>query len=151
MLKCTIKSLITTKSGLDKKLQKILETSPSFELFRAIHDFIESIEENPAFLKLLSPRIKINKELGIPDKYAYLKQVYQAFEDMKAQSTDDLGHARYSVIRELNAIKDGYFSDTNSFWKRRELSKKLSQEIYDRLNGSTPKPKAVKKKGDEAF
>jgi len=76
--------------------------------------------------------------------------VYQAFEDMKAQSTDDLGHARYSVIRELNRIKDKDFSDTNSFWKRRELSKKLAREIYSRLDGSVPKPKSVKKKAGEA-
>lgn len=122
------------KNGLDKKFQKVLKTPASFDFFVAIHDFIEHIEVNSFLSDNLSPRIKSNRDLKIPHKYGYLKQIYQGLEDADRKSNTDLGHARYMVIRELNRIRNNDFSDSNSFWKKRELSRKLIGEIYERLN-----------------
>ena len=49
------------------------------------------------------------------------------------KSNVDLGHTRYSVIVELNRIQNNDVSDSNSFWKKRELFRKLAGEIYERL------------------
>ncbi len=122
------------KSGLDKKFQKVLKTPASFAFFVAIHDFIEHIELNPSLSKNLSPRIKPNRELKIPSKYGYLKQIYQGLEDAEIKTSADLGHARYMVIQDLKRIQNENFSENNSFWKKRELFRKLTGEIYERLN-----------------
>ncbi len=121
------------KSDLDKKFQKVLKTPASFDLFVAIHDFIKCIESNPLFLNILSPRIKSNRELHIPSKYNYLKQIYQGLEDVNVKSNVDLGHSRYAVLLELNKIRNKDVSESNSFWKKRELSRKLASEIYNSL------------------
>jgi hypothetical protein len=123
-----------TKTGLDNKFAKVKETPVSFAFYIAIHDFIAYIEANPALLEALSKQIKINRELGIPDKYVMLRQIYQAIEDMHSDSTRDLGHDRYSVIRDMNRIQGEDHSDSNAFWKKRELFRKTSGEIYERLN-----------------
>ncbi len=122
------------KNDLNKKFQKVLETPAGFDFFVAVHDFIEHIEVNSTLANGLSSRIKSNRELKIPDKYAYLKQIYQGLEDAENQSGGDLGHARYAVIRELNRIRNKEFSESNSFWKKRELFRKLTSEIYETLN-----------------
>lgn len=122
------------KSGLDKKFQKVLKTPASFDFFVAIHDFIEYIELHSSLLNNLSSRIKINKELNIPKKYGYLKQIYQGLEDADSKSNVDLGHTRYTVILELKKIKNKDVSESNSFWKKRELIRRLTGEIYSRLN-----------------
>jgi len=121
------------KSGLGKKFEKVLKTPAGFDLFVAIHDFIKYIELNPRLLSNLSPRIKSNRELNIPNKYNYLKQIYQGLEDVNIKSNIDLGHARYAVLLELNRIRNKDVSESNSFWKKRELSRKLTGEIYERL------------------
>lgn len=128
------------KSDLDKKFKKVLETPASFDFFMAIHDFIKHIELNPFLSKGLSARVKANKELDIANKYNYLKKIYQGLEDMSKKSGVDLGHARYMIIRELNQIKNKEFSGSNSFWKKRELFRKLAGIIYERLNAHLSEP-----------
>ncbi|MEK7553189.1 MAG: hypothetical protein AAB504_00645, partial [Patescibacteria group bacterium] len=83
------------KSGLDKKFQKVLKTPASFDFFVAIHDFIKYIELHSSLLNNLSSRTKLNRELNIPKKYGYLKQIYQGLEDADSKSNVDLGHTRY--------------------------------------------------------
>ncbi|MFA6135829.1 MAG: hypothetical protein WC705_00465 [Candidatus Paceibacterota bacterium] len=122
-----------TKNGLDKTFQKVLKTPAGFDFFMAIHDFIEHIELNASLLKDLSSRLKINKDLKIPGKYEHLKKIYQGLEDINNKSKSDLGHNRYVVIVELNKIKNKDVSESNFFWKKRELFRKSVTEIYNRL------------------
>ena len=129
-----MKLLAKVKSDLDTKFQKILKTPASFDFYVAIHDFIEHIESHPHLSNSLSHRIKPNRELKIPNKYNSLKQIYQGLEDADIKSNADLGHARYMVLQELNRIRNKDFSEGNSFWKKRELFRKLTGDIYERLN-----------------
>ena len=122
------------KSDLDKKFQKVLKTPAGFDFFTAIHDFIEYIELNPSLSSKLSSRVKSNRELNIPNKYGYLKQIYQGLEDADVKTNVDLGHTRYMVIQELNRIRNKDVSESNSFWKKRELFRKLTGEIYEILS-----------------
>lgn len=123
-----------TKSNLDEKFQKILKTPASFDFFVAIHDFIEHIELDPSLSKNLSSFIKSNQELKITSKYSHLKKIYQGVEDANIKSDVDLGHERYMVILELNKIRNKDVSDSNSFWKKRELFRKLTSEVYEILS-----------------
>ena len=129
-----MKLLKKVKSDLDKKFQKVLKTPASFDFFAAIHDFIEYIESNSSLFNSLSSRVKSNRELNIPNKYGYLKQIYQGLEDANIKSNVDLGHTRYMIIQELNRIRNKDISESNSFWKKRELFRKLTSEIYKVLN-----------------
>ena len=129
-----MKLLKKVKSDLDKKFQKVLKTPAGFDFFTAIHDFIEYIELNPSLSSKLSSRVKSNRELNIPNKYGYLKQIYQGLEDADVKTNVDLGHTRYMVIQELNRIRNKDVSESNSFWKKRELFRKLTGEIYEILN-----------------
>lgn len=129
-----MKLLEKVKSDLDEKFQKVLKTPASFAFFVAIHDFIEHIELNSSLSDSLSSRTKHNRELKIPNKYGYLKQIYQGMEDANIKSNIDLGHARYMIIQDLNKIRNKNFSESNSFWKKRDLFRKLTGEIYERLN-----------------
>lgn len=129
-----MKSLEKIKSDLDKKFQKVLQTQASFDFFVAIHDFIEHIELNPFLSGGLSGRVKANQELDIANKYGYLRKIYQGLEDINMKSNADLGHSRYMVILELNKIQNNEASESNSFWRKRELSRKLTGIIYERLN-----------------
>src|SRR4030042_2142508 len=104
------------KNGLDEKFNKVMETPAGFDFFAAIHDFIEHIELNSSLLKVLSSRIKSNRELKIPKKYGHLKQIYQGLEDAETESNVDLGHNRYAVLLELNRIRNKDVSERNSFW-----------------------------------
>lgn len=122
------------KSDLDKKFQKVLKTPASFDFFVAIHDFIEYIESNASLSNSLSSRIKSNRELNIPNKYGYLKQIYQGLEDADIKTNIDLGHTRYMAIQELNRIRNKDVSESNSFWKKRELFRRLTGEIYEILS-----------------
>lgn len=122
------------KTDLDKKFRKVLKTPVGFAFFVAIHDFIEHIESNSSLSCSLSHRIKPNRELRIPSKYSYLKQIYQGLEDANIESNVDLGHERYMILQELNRIRNKNFSENNPFWKKRELFRKLTSEIYARLN-----------------
>lgn len=114
------------KTDLDEKFQKVLKTPASFAFFVAIHGFIKHIEINPPLYGKLSREIK--------NKYKHLREIYQGVEDAGAKQGADLGHARYMIIQDLNKIKNNNLSDNNSFWKKRELFRKLTGEIYERLN-----------------
>lgn len=122
------------KSDLDKKFQKVIKTPAGFDFFVAIHDFIEHIELNSSLSSGLSSRIKPNREQNIPSKYNHLKQIYQGFEDVHSKSGVDLGHARCMVLVELNRIKNKDVSENNTFWRKREVFRKLTGEIYERLS-----------------
>lgn len=122
------------KKDLDKKFQAVIKTPAGFDFFVAIHDFVEHIESNSSFSKILSSGAKPNREKNIPNKYDHLKQIYQGLEDANGKAGVDLGHARCMVLVELNRIKNNDISESNSFWKKRELFKKLAEEIYGRLN-----------------
>ena len=130
----TMKLLEKVKSELDEKFQKVSKTPAGFDFFVAIHDFIEYIESNSSLSHNLSYPAKSNQELKIPAKYGHLKQIYQGLEDADTESNVDLGHARYMVLVELNQIRNKDFSESNSFWKKRELFRKLVGEIYQRLS-----------------
>ena len=127
---------IKVKNELDKRFQKVAKTPASFDFFAAIHDFVEHIESSASLLNGLSSRTKINREQKIPGKYNHLKQIYQGFEDVNGKSGIDLGHARLMVLVELKKIKNNDISESNPFWKKRELFRKLTGEIYERLNTS---------------
>lgn len=122
------------KSGLDKKFQKVLKTPASFDFFVAIHGFIKHIELNPVLSSVVLSNAKANQELNIPVKYGNLKRIYQGLEDAENKSDVDLGHTRYAVIVELNRIRNNDVSESNSFWKKRELFRQLAGEIYQRFN-----------------
>lgn len=122
------------RSDLDKKFQAVIKTPAGFDFFVAIHDFIEHIELNSSFSGSLSSGLKLNREQNIPNKYNHLKQIYQGLEDANGKPGIDLGHARCMVLVELNRIKNKDVSESNSFWKKRELFRKLTEEIYGRLN-----------------
>lgn len=128
-------------AGLDKKFQKVAQAPEDFGLFEAIHDFIEHIELNPGFAEELSYRIKINRELNMPTKYAYLRQVYQGLEDASTKTNKDIGHARYMNVKDLTLIQNQQFSESNFFWKKRAVFRKLAGEVYERLraDGATIK------------
>lgn len=125
------------KLGLEKKFQKVVKTPAGFEFFMAIHDFVEYIETNKALANHVSSSSKPNIELNIPNKYNYLKQIYQGLEDANTETNEDLGHSRYAVLLELKKIQNKDVSDSNSFWKRREVSRESVGEIYQRLNPTT--------------
>lgn len=129
-----MKLLEKVKSDLDQKFQKVLRTPASFDFFVAIHDFIEHIELHASLSKILSRSIEPNPEQKIPTKYGYLKQIYQGLEDADNTSDADLGHARYMVLVDLNQIRNNNFSESNSFWKKRESFRRFTCEIYERLN-----------------
>src|SRR3990167_3932618 len=124
--------LETVKSDLEQKFRRVLRTPASFDFFVAIHDFIEHIELHASLSKIISRSIEPNPELKIPTKYGYLKQIYQGLEDADNTSGADLGHARYMVLVDLNQIRNNIFSESNSFWKKRELYRKFTSEIYER-------------------
>jgi hypothetical protein len=122
------------KSGLDKTFQKVLKTPASLDFFMAVHGFIKHIELNPALASSLLSNTKVNLELNIPAKYTNLKRIYQVIEDSTNRSNVDLGHSRYAALVEFNRIRNNDVSDSNSFWKKRELFRKLVGEIYQKLS-----------------
>jgi len=121
-------------NGLDEKFQKVLKTPAGYDFYVAIHDFVKHIESNATLARHLSLKSKSNQELRIPAKYNILKQIYQGLEDASITTNADLGHARYMVLVELNQIRNNDLSESNSFWKKRELFRKSANEIYDLLN-----------------
>jgi len=129
-----MKSSKKVKDELEKKFQKVIKTPAGFDFFVAIHDFVEHIESNSSLSSGLSPRLKPNREQNIPNKYNHLKQIYQGLEDVNGKSGVDLGHVRYMVLADLNRIKNKEISESNTFWKKRELFRKLTGEIYERLS-----------------
>ena len=134
-----MKLLPKDKIGLEKRFQKVVKTPAGFDFYVAIHDFIGYIESNRPLAKTLLSSTKPNRELKIPDKYNNLKRIHQGLEDATDRSGNDLGHARYAVLIELNRIKNKEASESNSFWKKRELFRKFTGDIYARLNDEVPK------------
>lgn len=122
------------KRDLDNKFNKVLKTPEGFDFYIAIHDFVELIELTPCLLSNLSSCIKSNQELKISSKYKYLKKIHQGMKDVEVKSDVDLGHERYMTILELNKIKNKDVSENNSFWKKRELFRKSTGEIYEVLS-----------------
>jgi len=121
------------KMGLDKKFQKVAQAPEGFVLYKAIHDFIEHIELDPGLVETLTHSTKLNRELNMPTKYGNLRQIYQALEDANTKTDQDLGHTRYMNVRDLNLIQRQEFSESNTFWKKRVLFRKLAGEVYARL------------------
>jgi len=72
--------------------------------------------------------------MNLPAKYAYLKQIYQGLEDVNTKTDKDLGHARYMTVRDLTRIKREEVSDSNFFWRKRELFRKVTGEVYEVLS-----------------
>jgi len=122
------------KIDLDKKFRKVIKTPASFAFFMAIHDFVKYIELSSVLSKSLSYNIKTNRDLGIPVKYGYLKQIYQGIEDANTNSDDDLGHERHAIVRDLNLIQKEETFDRNMFWKKRETFRRLTVQIFERLD-----------------
>ena len=121
------------KSVLDKKLKKVRETPASFPFFVSLHDFVQYVESTPSFAVFFSGTKKGSRASELSLKYPVLKQVYQGIEDIDIRTTDDLGHDRYVAIRELNLIRKKDLSENNSFWKRRELLRKVAGEVHRTL------------------
>ena len=128
-----MKQLRNIKLELDKKFQKVADAPASFAFFVAIHDFVEYVEFDSAISRGLS-KLKINREAEFSNKYGYLKQIYQGVEDIVVPTDADLGHERNTVLRDLNRIRNKETHDSNSFWKKRELWRKLSKEVHEKLN-----------------
>jgi hypothetical protein len=124
---------IKRKADLEKKFQRVATTPASFELFLAIHDFVDHVEANAFLVSGLSSKIKANRELDISSKYAHLKKIYQGLEDIAVKSKNDLGHTRYMTMQELGKIKEADVSESNSFWRKRELFRRLTSTVYERL------------------
>lgn len=121
------------KSDLNRKFQKVVKTPAGFDFFVAIHDFVEHIELNTTLSRNLLPTKKSDPKMDIMSKYNHLKQIYQGLKDAESTSKQDLGHVRYMTIQDLNRIRNKEVSDNNSFWKKRELFRKLAGEIYAKL------------------
>ena len=123
------------KSVLDRKLKEVREAPAGFPLFVSLHDFVAYIEATPSFAAFFSGAKRGNRAAELSPKYFVMKQVYQGIEDIDLRTSDDLGHDRYVAIRELSSIRNKDFSENNTFWKRRELLRKVAGEVHKTLNG----------------
>lgn len=128
-----MKPLEKTKLALDKKIQKVVDTPASFAFFVAIHDFIECVETDPVLVKAFT-KLKIDPEKNLSTKYGHLKQIHRGIKDLGIPLGDDLGHDRNVVVRDLGRIRGKEMSDSNSFWKKRELWRKLATEVHGKIN-----------------
>lgn len=122
------------KSVLDRKLKDISEAPADFAFFVSLHDFVEYIESVPAFEVFFSDKKKGSRAAALSSKYFVMKQVYQGIEDIDLRTKNDLGHDRYVAIHELSSIRDKDLSENNSFWKRRELLRKVAGETHETLS-----------------
>lgn len=111
----------TTEIG--KRLDRVAKTPAGFELFVAIHDFVERFEAHASFSRLT-----------LPSKYRYLKEVHQGIKDTGAKPEGDLGHERYMIVQDLIRIKQKDVSDSNPLWKKREALRAVSADVYEILN-----------------
>lgn len=111
------------KTGLSKKLKKVIAAPASFAFYVAIHDLVEYIETNAA-----------SGALKLPFKYGQLKQVHQGVKDVRSPADHDIGHERYMMIRSLDKIQKSDFSDSNPIWKKRELLRGCAKEIYEAIS-----------------
>ena len=118
---------------LDQKIKEVRETPASFTFFVSLHNFVEYIEVTPAFAVFFSGAKKGSRAKELTAKYAIMRKVYQGVEDIDVRTTADLGHDRYVAIRDLCLIRDKNVSENNSFWKQREILRKLAGEIHGTL------------------
>jgi hypothetical protein len=123
------------KLKLDQKLKEVHETPAGFTFFVSLHDFVEYIEATPSFKVFFSGTKKGSRAKELSAKYAMMKQIYQGIEDIDVRTADDLGHDRFVAIRDLSLIREKNVSENNSFWKQRELLRKLAGEIHGTLCG----------------
>jgi hypothetical protein len=121
------------KSTLASKFEKVKNTPAGFDFFVLVHDFIEYIEANASFNVFLKGE-KAARRKEIPIKYFILRQIYQGIEDIDVATTDDLGHDRFVAIRELGLIRENDTSENNSMWRKRDVVRKLSGEVYKTLD-----------------
>lgn len=126
----------SVKTALDRKFHEINDPSAGFSFFVSIHNFVEYIESAPSFSTFFAINQKGSRIPELSAKYFILKQVYQGIEDIDSHTKDDLGHDRYVAIRELSQIRNKDFSEgNNSFWRRRELIRKVAGETHKMLSG----------------
>jgi hypothetical protein len=128
-----MKAAGSIKLGLDRKLKAVHETPAGFPFFVSIHDFVRYIESTPSFAVFFAGAQKRSRASELSPKYSVMRQIYQGVEDIDLCTTDDLGHDRYVAIRELGLIRKAEFSENNSLWRRRELMRKMADEIYKTL------------------
>lgn len=124
--------------ALDRKLKVVRETPASFPFFVSLHDFVQYIESTPSFAVFfggVKGAKKGSRASELSPKYFNMKQIHQGIEDIDLHTTDDLGHDRYVTIRELTLIRKNDVSENNSFWKRRELLRKMAGDIHRTLSG----------------
>jgi hypothetical protein len=95
---------------------------------------VQYIESTPTFAVFFSSAKKGSRAKELSSKYFVMQQVYQGIEDINVHTTSDLGHDRYVAIHELSSIKRGDLSENNSFWKRRELLRKVAVETHATLS-----------------
>ena len=145
------------KNAILKQFQSVLETPAGFDFFLAIHDLVENIEQHPPLTKHIARGSKGKSTVDIVTKYGHLKRVYQGFEDKKDTSRTDLGHDRYMVIQAIVRIQNKETSENNFLWKKRDLFRKLAEEIRIELGKilaipleEAPKTKASKSRIKEA-
>lgn len=129
-----MKPIKQTRTGLEKKFRKVIETPISFEFYVAIHDFVEYIETSPVIMKAIAKQRKGDVEAMLANKYDSLKRIYQGVEDINVKSNDDIGHSRYMGIVELGQIQKKVASESNSFWKKREFFKKAAALVHKNLD-----------------
>ncbi len=122
------------KTMLEKKEKKVREAPADFAFYTSLHDFVEYIESTPSFDVFFHGPKKGSRARDLAPKYFVLKQVYQGIEDIDIRTTDDLGHDRYVAIRELGLIRKKDISENNSFWKRRDLLRKVAGEVHKTLD-----------------
>lgn len=127
-----MKPLQKAKLNLDKKFQKITDAPAGFAFFVAIHDFVECVELDPVISRKF-PRLKVSGEKDLSAKYTHLKQIHQGVKDLNAPSDADLGHDRNVVVRDLGRIRKKETSDSNSFWKKREVWRKFAGEVHGNI------------------
>jgi hypothetical protein len=123
------------KLALDRKLKRVREAPAGFTFFVSLHNFVQYIESTPKFAVFFSGAKRGSRASELSPKYFVMKQVYQGIEDIDMSTTHDLGHDRYVAIRELGLIRKNDFSENNSFWKRRELLRKVAGQIHETLRG----------------
>lgn len=112
------------KADLGAKLEKVVNTPAGFDFYIALHDFVEQVEAHPARAAAV-----------LPAKYTQLKEVHQGIKDTSIKSKEDLGHDRYMVIQDLLRIRNRETSDSNPIWKKREMFRSLSVEVYKIVSG----------------
>jgi hypothetical protein len=139
-----MKTAGNTQTMLDKRFKEVNDAPAGFDFFVSLHNFVGFIEAAPSFAAFFAGAKRGSRAAEIPPKYSVMKQIYQGIEDINAPQNGDIGHDRYTAVRELSAIKKKDVSDSNGFWKRREALRKLAGEIHVTLSAHLSGPAAEK-------